>query len=148
MVTSANWTVWRQSNSDKATVIRGLILNESWWDRAEHLLKITESILSMIRYTDMDRPCLGEVYDGIDSMIEDIRNIINEKEQDPDEKFFKELQLIMIERWNKMTTPLHLLAFALSPKFYSQSVLKGSTTRIAPYKDPKIVQGYTDPKIV
>ena len=63
-------------------------------------------------YIDMDRPCLGEVYDGIDSMIEDIRNIINEKEQDPDEMFFKELKVIMVERWNKMTTlciylPLH-----------------------------------------
>jgi hypothetical protein len=142
MVTSTNWTVWRQSNSDRATTIRGLILNESWWDRVEYLLKITEPILSMIRYTDMDRPCLGEVYDGIDSMIEDIRNIVNEKEQDPDEKFFKELQLIMIERWNKMTTPLHLLAFALSPRFYSQSVLKGSTTRVPPYKDPEVAQGY------
>ena len=91
MVTSANWTVWRQSNSDRATTIRGLILNESWWDRVEYLLKFTEPILNMIQYTDIDRPCLGEVYDRIDSIIEHIRAIINEKEQDPDEKFFKEL---------------------------------------------------------
>ena len=91
MVTSANWTVWRQSNSDRATIIRRLILNGSWWDRAEYLLKIKEPTLTMIRYTNMDSPWFGEVYDGIDSMIEDIRNIINEKEQDPDEMFFKEL---------------------------------------------------------
>ena len=84
MVTSANWSIWRQSNSAKAAAIRGLILDESWWDRAEYLMKITKPILSMIRYTGMDRPCLGEVYDGIDSMIEDIRTAINEKEQDPD----------------------------------------------------------------
>ena len=75
-------------------------------------------------------------------MIEDIRNIINEEEQDPNEMFFKELQVIMVERWNKMTTPLHLLAFALSPSFYSQSVLKGSTTRVPPYRDPEVAQGY------
>ena len=41
-----------------------------------------------------------------------------------------------------MTTPLHLLAFALSPKFYSQLVLKGSTTRVPPYRDPKVAQWY------
>ena len=52
----------------------------------------------------MNRPCLGVVYDGTNSMIEDIRNIINEREQDLEEKF-KELQIIMVERWNKMTTP-------------------------------------------
>ena len=104
MVTSANWSVWRQSNSERAAVIKERILQDSWWDRAEYLLKFTEPILSMIRYTDKDRPCLGEVYDGIDSMIEDIRAIINEKEQDPDETFFKELKVIMEERWNKMTT--------------------------------------------
>ena len=90
----------------------------------------------------MDRPCLGEVYDGIDSMIEDIRAVINEKGQDPDEKFFKELKVIMEERWNKMTTPLHLLAFALTPRFYSQDVLKGNSTRVAPYRDPKVSEGY------
>ena len=98
--------------------------------------------MSMIRYTNMDRPCLGEVYDGIDSMIEDIRTIINEKEQELDEKFFTELQVIMVERWNKMTTLLHLLAFALSPRFYSQLVVKGSTTRVASYRDLEVAQGY------
>lgn len=48
----------------------------------------------------------------------------------------------MVERWNKMTIPLHLLAFALSLKFYSQSVLRGSTIGVAPYKDLEVAQGY------
>ena len=142
MVTSANWSIWRQSNSERAAVIKERILQDSWWDRAEYLLKFTKPILSMIRYTDKDRPCLGEVYDGVDPMIEDIRAIINEKEQDLDEKLFKELQVIMVERWNKMTTPLHLLAFALSPRFYSQVVLKESSTGVAPYKGPEVAQVY------
>lgn len=28
------------------------------------------------------------------------------------------VELIVIERWNKMTVPLHCLAYALSPRFY------------------------------
>ena len=51
---------------------------ESWWEGVEYLLQITEPIMSMLRSTDMDRPCLGEIYDGIDSMIEKIRQVINE----------------------------------------------------------------------
>ena len=119
-----------------------MLLDDSWWDRVEHLLRFTKLVLSMIQYTDMDRPCLGEVYDGIDSMIKDIRNIINAKEQDLDEKFFKELQIIMVERWKKMTTPLHLLAFVLTPRFFSQDVLKGNSTRVAPYRDLEVAHGY------
>ena len=91
MVTSAKVSVWRQSNSAKEVAINALVLDDSWWDHDEFLLKFIEPILSIIRYTDIDRPCLGEVYDGLNSMIEDIRNIINEKEQVPDEMFFKEL---------------------------------------------------------
>lgn len=66
----------------------------------------------------MDRPCIGEIYYGIDLMIEKMKSTINTKEQDPKETFFKQMHDIVEERWNKMTTPLHLLAFALSPKYF------------------------------
>ena len=46
----------------------------------------------------MDRPCLGEIYDGIDSMLEKIKQVINENEQDPQETFFKQVQAIIVER--------------------------------------------------
>ena len=97
--------------------------------------------MSMLRYTDMDRPCLGEIYDGIDSMIEKIRQVINEQEQDPQETFFKQVQKIINERWNKMTTPLHLLAYALTPKYYSSQYcdLPG---RLPPYRDMEVSDGY------
>ena len=49
----------------------------------------------MIQYTDMYRPCLGVVYDDIDSMIEDIISIINEREQDPKENFFSQPGIII-----------------------------------------------------
>ncbi|XP_057820983.2 uncharacterized protein LOC131033730 [Cryptomeria japonica] len=48
----------------------------------------------------------------------------------------------MVERWNKMTIPLHLLAFALSPKYYSWEVLNKSSTRVAPYRDHEVAIGY------
>lgn len=71
----------------------------------------------------MEKPCIGEIYDGIDSMLEKIKCTINARQQDPKENFFKQVQTIVEERWNKTTTPLHLLAFALTPKYYSSELL-------------------------
>lgn len=119
-----------------------MILDDSWWDCVEYLLKFTEPILSMICYTEMDRRCLGDVCDGIDSMIEKMKVVINAKEKDLEEKIFKQIQQIIVEKWNKMTTPLHLLAFAFCLKYYSQQTLQDSDTRVAPYRDLKVAQGY------
>lgn len=138
MVISQSWSLWRQSNTERATNVKHMI--DTWWDRVEYLLSFTEPIMSMIHYTDTDHPCLGEVYDGIDSMIEEMKVIINAKEQDPEETFFKEVQSICVERWNKMTAPLHLLAFALTPKFYSDEML-AKPSRVPPYRDSKVSEG-------
>lgn len=141
MVISNNWGVWKQKNTERANKIKERLLADSWWERVGYLLKITEPIMSMLRYADMDRPCLGEIYDGIDSMIEKIKQVINEQEQDPQETFFKQVQKIINERWNKMTTPLHLLAYALTPKYYSSQYcdLPG---RLPPYRDMEVSDGY------
>ena len=98
--------------------------------------------MSMLRYTDMDRPCLGEIYDGIDSMNEKIEQVINE-EQDPQETFFKQVQKIINERWNKMTTSLHSLAYALTSKYYS-SQYSDLPRRFPPYRDMEVSDGYQD----
>jgi hypothetical protein len=118
-----------------------MILDGIWWDRVEYLLNFPKPILNMIHYIDMDRPCLGEVYDGINSMIEKMKVIINANEQDPKGKFFKELHKIIVERWNKMPTQLHLFVFALNAKYYSAQLLS-ITTRVAPYRDVEVAQGY------
>lgn len=95
----------------------------------------------MIRAFDTDTPCLGEVYENIDSMLERIREIIRASENDPYETFYYLVKDIVIERWNKMTTPLHLLAYALHPKYCHSKILSlpGGTM---PNKDSEVVQGY------
>lgn len=40
-----------------------------------------------------------------------------------------------------MTIPLHLLAYALSPRYYSGEIL-AIPGRVAPYRDPEVVVGY------
>lgn len=60
--------------------------------------------MSMIKYTNTERACLGEVYDGMDTMIEKIRITIAKKENIPKEVFFKRIEKIILHHWNKMTT--------------------------------------------
>ena len=91
----------------------------------------------MINTFDTDMPCLGEVNENIDSMLERIREIIKASGSDPFEVFYNEIKDRVTKRWSKMTTPLHLLAYALHPKYYLS--LLGRTS---PHKDSKVVQGY------
>jgi hypothetical protein len=74
-------------------------------------------------------------------MLERIREIIKANDNDPLELFYHEVKDIVTKRWNKMTTPLHLLAYALHPKYYHSKILSlpGRTT---PNKDSEVVQGY------
>eukprot|EP00253_Pinus_taeda_P002226 PITA_02226 len=124
MVCSSLWNQWRQSQSDRAQAMKRLVVDDEWWDKVEYLLAFTKPIVDLLRMFDTDMPNLGEVYEGIDSMIEKIRLVINAKENDPDEIFYGEVKDILTKRWNKMTTPLHLLAYALNPKYYAAELLR------------------------
>ena len=86
-------------------------------------MAFTKPIVDLLRMFDTYRPNLGEVYEGIDSMIEKIRVVINVEEQDPNEVFYREVKDILTKRWNKMTTSLHLLAYIVNPKYYSTELL-------------------------
>ena len=119
MVCSSLWNQWRQSQSDRAQAMKRLVVDDEWWHKVEYLLAFTKPIVDLLRMFDTDMPNLGEVYEGIDSMIEKIRLVINAKENDPDEFFYREVKDILTKRWNKMTTPFHLLAYAVNPKYYA-----------------------------
>ncbi|XP_057820098.2 uncharacterized protein LOC131033010 [Cryptomeria japonica] len=155
MVISNQWSIWKQSNSERTNKVRDLILNLNWWDNVEYVLNFIEPIMSMLRYTNIDATCLGEVYDGMDTMVEKIKVIIAQREKDPQEFFFKRVEQIIHHRWNKMTTPLHLLAHALNPMYYSSEVLS-LPGRTKPYRDPEVAAGYkrsfarlySDPEVV
>ena len=79
------------------------------------------------------------MYEGIDSMIEKIRVVINATEQVPNEVFYREVKDILTKRWNKMAISLHLLAYAVNPKYYSAELLN-DPERTLPNNDPEVSQ--------
>eukprot|EP01018_Ginkgo_biloba_P030780 Gb_34348 [translate_table: standard] len=141
MVISDVWDRWRLSNTDRAQELKRIVLDDIWWGRVQYLLNFCEPIVSMIRLIDTDTPCLGEVYEGMDSMLEKIREVIRLEEKDEGETFYNEIQDIIVKRWNKMNTPLHTLAYALKPRFYHEDILS-IPGRKAPNKGKEVLDGY------
>eukprot|EP01018_Ginkgo_biloba_P021743 Gb_37636 [translate_table: standard] len=87
MVISDVWDIWRLSNTNRAQELKRIVLDDIWWGRVRYLLIFCEPIVSMIRLTDTDTPCLGEVYEGMDFMLEKIKKIIRLEEKDESETF-------------------------------------------------------------
>lgn len=80
MVCNSFWNQCRQYQSKRTQAVKRLVVDDEWWNRVEYLLAFTKSIMELLYMFDTDMPNLGEVYEGIDFMIEKIRMIINAKE--------------------------------------------------------------------
>ena len=96
----------------------------------------------MIRFADIDKPVIGEVYEQMDSMLGQINDIV--KDNDPN--LYAMIHDCVCTRWNKLNVPLHALAYILMPKYYSPSWLgqpaPGGGVRIKPHTDLEVQEGY------
>jgi hypothetical protein len=126
-------------------MVHRLCLDEEWWSKIDLFLKFTTLVFEILRSADMDKPFLGEVYNGIDTMVEKTMEIISQ--ESPQHLFvaahFVDLmKKIIVERWNQFKTPLHTLAHALNPKFYDEDLIAQSNgKRKAPHKDGEVANG-------
>ena len=75
MVISNKWGGWKQADIEKAKIVKDLILSDYFWKRVEYALELTKPIMSMLRYADTNEPCLGDIYDVVDSMLERMKSV-------------------------------------------------------------------------
>ena len=78
MVVSQLWIEWRQEDLEWGSMVRRLCLDEDWWSKIDFLLKFTTPAFELLRSADTNQPFLGEVYDGMDSMVEKTKEIISQ----------------------------------------------------------------------
>ena len=97
------------------------------------VVEFVEPICDMLRYADTDNPCLGEIYENMDSMCERIKSITDKK----DPTLWQQLQTFIHGRWNKLNNPLHMAAYAVNPKWYNST-----TGRRPPSQDREVVKGF------
>jgi hypothetical protein len=142
MVVGVTWVEWRQEDSKRGSMVRRVLIDEDWWSKVEFLLKFTLPAFELLRNADTDKHFLGEIYDGMDTMVEKIVEIIT---QEAPTLFFVEVDFvehvrsIIVTRWNGFNTLLHTLGHALNPKFYDEEFIAQSNgKRKAPHKDKEV----------
>jgi hypothetical protein len=75
MVISEFWSFWRKTNQASSKKVKDTVLDDAWWESVDLTIKIMDPIISLLQFADIDKPILGEVYEGWDSMIESVRTL-------------------------------------------------------------------------
>ncbi|KAL6976600.1 hypothetical protein U1Q18_052716 [Sarracenia purpurea var. burkii] len=123
-------------------IVTGYIGSDDFWDEVHNILIITKPIYKLIRFCDKDGPIMGEIYEGMDNMLGEIKDALKGNKY---EDAFEKIEVLVLGRWEKMNVPMHCLGFALSPRFYDSTYIStiapGGTTRKRPNEDKEVVSG-------
>jgi hypothetical protein len=96
----------------------------------------------MIKFVDSDRPIIGEVYEQMDSMLGQIKDIVEPR----DANLYNNIRVEVEKWWEMLNIPLHTLAYVLTPKYYHVSWISSPTpgggTKKRPHQDPEAQASY------
>lgn len=92
------------------------MLNGDLWADCRYVVSFTTTIVELIKYVDSNSPTLGEIYECIDIMVGKVEHII--RQRNPSLEFFHEIHKLIEKSWIKLNISLHVVAYALNPKWY------------------------------
>ena len=69
-ISCQDWLSWNEENTPKALAFRLNVLNESWWQEAEALVKSLNPFYIILCITDMEGSTLGLLYEYMDKIKE------------------------------------------------------------------------------
>jgi hypothetical protein len=106
------------------------------------VLQFTKPIYNMIKFANSDRPIIGEVYEQMDSMLGQIKDIVEPK----DVNLYNHIHVEVEKQWEILNIPLHALAYVLTPKYYHVSWFSSPTlgggSKKKPHQDPEVQNDY------
>jgi hypothetical protein len=135
---------WDELSNDRegANAVKETVLDSQFWSQVRYVLQFTKPIYHMIKFADSDRPIIGEVYEQMDSMLGQIKDIVEPR----DVNLYNHIRVEVEKRWEMLNIPLHALAYVLTPKYYHVSWLSspapGGGTKKRPHQDPEVQAGY------
>ncbi|XP_052622385.1 uncharacterized protein LOC128127744 [Lactuca sativa] len=143
-----SWREWVNKADEHprllANKVADTIKDEDFWDDIVHILAVTKPIFYMVKFCDDEGPKMAEIYERMDNMMGQIKEAMTMR----DNKFsmyYNKVEEIVLERWDKMTIPLHCLGFALNPKYYDKHYLAklapGGMKRNPPNEDREVIVG-------
>jgi hypothetical protein len=96
----------------------------------------------MIKFAYSNRPIIGEVYEQMDSMLGQIKDIVEPRYVN----LYNHIRVEVEKRWEMLNIPLLALAYVLTPKYYHVSWLSspapGGGTKKRPHQDSEVQAGY------
>ncbi|KAF2289511.1 hypothetical protein GH714_036765 [Hevea brasiliensis] len=144
-----SWKEWTKYGDEKMTTTGALVAetisDDELWEEVENIVAITKPLYLLIKFSDGEGPKLGEIYEKMDSMLGELKDIMtNNKYKDS----YEQMKAIVVERWAKMNIPMHYLGFALTPRFYDHHYLEtpasGGVPRKASNLDKEVVLSVMD----
>ena len=110
MVSSESWQVLKDratSTSDRRDFqdVEDTVLDGQFWASVKFVLQFTKPIYHMIRFADTDKPVIGEVYEQMDNMLGQIKDILESKDPIPYDHIHKHV----VKRWEHLNVPLHAM---------------------------------------
>ena len=85
MVSSESWQLLKDSatsTSDRLDLqdVEDTVLDGQFWASIKYVLQFTKPIYYMIRFADTYKPMIGEVYEQMDNMLGQIKDIVEQKD--------------------------------------------------------------------
>ncbi|KAJ9535508.1 LOW QUALITY PROTEIN: hypothetical protein OSB04_un001364 [Centaurea solstitialis] len=142
--TCREWVKVGDENTRKTKqVVVDSIRSDEFWEDVKSIIAITKPIFLMIKFCDSEGPNkIGEVYEKMDNSLGEIKDVMKDNQYSD---YYDRIERIVLERWEKMTIPLHCLGFALNPRFYDKHYIEklapGGIPRKAPNLDIEVVKG-------
>ncbi|KAL4383112.1 hypothetical protein GQ457_15G019790 [Hibiscus cannabinus] len=142
-VITDNAANWDERTKSFGREVATTIVDDEFWEEVDNILVITQPIYSMIRFADGEGEKMGEVYEKMDCMIGEIRDILLKNNKHVDD--YAKMEEILVSRWEKMNITMHCLGFSLNNFFYDSKYLNveapGGIARRAPNQDREVVAG-------
>ena len=112
---------WEEINTDRdgANATKDTIPDMLFWSQVKSVFQFTKPIYYMIKFADSDQPIIREVYEQMDNMLGQIKDIVEPR----DITLYNYIRTEVEKRWDILNVPLHALAYVLTPKYYSPSWL-------------------------
>ncbi|GBG75506.1 hypothetical protein CBR_g20137 [Chara braunii] len=130
MVTDDMWTTMLVPHAQRSTLyeMEDIILDAAgFWDLVNKAIDVVYDIVLLLKLVDGNGPTISKVYAKMERIVERLR--VN---QDLTVDQRDEIEVMVMHRWNAMTTPLHCATLFLGPEYRSSE----------PHKDAEIQDGF------
>lgn len=132
------------SDRDGASAVQATILDPHFWSQVKYVLQFTKPIYNMIWFADYDQPVTGDVYEQMDTMLGQIKYIVEPR----DVNLYDYIHIEVEKWWVKLNIPFHALTHVSKPKYYSTVYIMPGDNSPSWWGEEKTAHGYKGSSVI